>query len=443
MFQAGFARIDVTPPFGSPLSGYSRKRQADHIIDPLELNCVAFSDGENKAVLITADFLCVRESAANLIREMIAKRCDIPVNLVYTQALHQHTSIRLGTRPISSGKPFVDEAYFDVLCRKYCDVAQSAMADLKDATLSCGFGETAEQISFVRRYRMKDGTCRTNPGRGKGYLVSHPLDEPDNTVRLLKISREGADDIAIINFACHPDVIGYIDPTGFSADWPGYARKHTERALEGVRCIVVNGFQGDSNHINPFREKEEEQKRRGVPHSTFMGKTVSDVAVSLWEKTEPLEAGKVWGKSELVFVPTNMAGYDRIEECQRIRDEIARGEREPFKTAQDKSENGRIAELPEELLFQRVPVSVLCIGGAGFVGFGGEPFTKYIEMAREKGGEIFIMTSCLTNGGAGYLPTKKAFEEGGYEACASRFDPILEEKLTECTEKLLNEYKSL
>ena len=443
MFQAGFARVDVTPPFGSPLAGYSKKREADHIIDPIELNCIAFSDGENKAVLITGDFTSVRENASTMIRGMIAKRCEIPADHVFMQALHQHTSIRLGTRPTTSGSYFKDAAYFDLLCRKYCDVAQLALADLKDATLSYGIGETAEQISFVRRYRMKDGTCKTNPGRGKGDLVSHPLDEPDNSVRLLKFEREGADDIALINFACHPDVIGYIDPTGFSADWPGYTRIHTEKALSGVKAILVNGFQGDSNHINPFRAKEEEQKRRGVPHSSFMGKTISDVVVSLWDKTQPLKTGKIWGTIELLYVPTNMAGYERIEECKNRLKEIALGIQEPFKNSTESSETKRIAGFPEELLFQRIPVSVLCIGGAGFVGFGGEPFTKYIQMVREKGGDMLMFTACQCNGGQGYLPTAEAFDQGGYEARSSRFDPILEKKLTDCTEKHLNYYKTL
>ena len=443
MFQAGFARVDVTPPFGSPLAGYSKKREADHIIDPIELNCIAFSDGENKAVLITGDFTSVRENASTLIRGMIAKRCEIPADHVFMQALHQHTSIRLGTRPTTSGSYFKDAAYFDLLCRKYCDVAQLALADLKDAILSYGIGETAEQISFVRRYRMKDGTCKTNPGRGKGDLVSHPLDEPDNSVRLLKFQREGADDIALINFACHPDVIGYIDPTGFSADWPGYARSHTEKALNGVKAILVNGFQGDSNHINPFRAKEEEQKRRGVPHSSFMGKTISDAVVSLWDKTKPFKKGKNWGTIELLYVPTNMAGYERIEECKNRLKEIALGIQEPFKNSTESSETKRIAGFPEELLFQRIPVSVLCIGGAGFVGFGGEPFTKYIQMVREKGGDMLMFTACQCNGGQGYLPTAEAFDQGGYEARSSRFDPILEKMLTDCTEKHLSHYKTL
>ena len=358
------------------------------------------------------------------------------------QALHQHTTIRVGTRPTTGGPYIKDEAFFDVLWRKYCDVASLAIADLKDATLSYGLGETAEQISFVRRYRMKDGTVKTNPGRGKGYQVSHPLDDPDNSVRFLRLKREGADDIAIINFACHPDVIGYIDPTGFSADWPGYARRHTEKALDGVKAILVNGFQGDSNHINPFRAKELEQKRRSVAHSSFMGKTISDVVVSLWDKTEPLEPGRIWGKVELLFVPTNRAGSDRIEECKQTLRDVAEGKREPLKTSTIISETNRIASLPDELLFQRVPVSALCIGPAGFIGFGGEPFTKYIQMVREKGGEMFMMTACQANGSQGYLPTAGAYAQGGYEARSSRFDPVLEKMLTECTEKLLNEYKS-
>jgi len=394
-------------------------------------------------VIITADFTSVRENASTFIRNKIAARCGIPADHVFMQALHQHTTIRVGTRPITGGPFMKDEAFFDVLWRKYCDVAQLAIADLKEATLSCGIGECAEQISFVRRYRMKDGTVKTNPGRGKGDLVSHPLDDPDNSVRLIRIRREDAPDVALINFACHPDVIGGIDPTGLSADWPGYARRITERYLPGVHAILLNGFQGDSNHINPFRPKEEEQKRRGVPHSTFMGKTIADAVASLWEKTEPMETGRVWGKFELLYVPTNRAGMERIAECQQTLKDVAAGKREPLKTATLISETNRIATFPDELLFQRVPVTALCIGGAGFVGFGGEPFTKYIQMVREKGGDIFMMTACQSNGAQGYLPTAEAHAQGGYEARSSRFDPCLEQMLTDCTERLLNEYQSL
>ncbi|MBQ3075822.1 MAG: hypothetical protein IJC26_07120, partial [Clostridia bacterium] len=277
MFQAGFGRIEITPPLGTPVAGYGYMRISDHILDPLELNCIAFSDGENKGILISADVLQVSESLAAKIRGMISKRLNIPADHVFLQALHQHTSIRVEIRAAGAGP---DPAYLDVLYRKYCDAAQMAMADLQDAKLFIAEGQTPEPIAFIRRYKLKDGTFRTNPGRGKAAILDHPLGEADNTVRLLRFKRESGD-IALINFHCHPDVIG---GTGFSADWPGFARRFTEKALPGTKCILVNGPQGDSNHINPFREKEEEEKRRGIHHSSFMGKTISDVALSLWDK---------------------------------------------------------------------------------------------------------------------------------------------------------------
>ena len=399
MFQVGFARVEITPPLGTPVAGYGYKRIADHILDPLELNCVAFSDGENKGILICADVLQISESLATKIRGMISKRLDIPADHVFLQALHQHTSIRVEIRPAGAGP---DPAYLDVLFRKFCDVAQMAVADLRDAELFISEGQTAEQISFIRRYKLKDGTFKTNPGRGKSAVVDRPLGEADNTVRLLRFKREGGD-VAVINFHCHPDVIG---GTGFSADWPGFVRRYTESALPGVKCILINGPQGDSNHINVFREKEEEEKRRGISHSSFMGKTVSNVISEIWDKGKKTETGKIWGKTEIVYSRTN---------------------------PKDKN----------DLLFQQITTALLGIGKVAFVGFGGEPFTKYAQNARDAAKDLYVVAACLTNGAAGYLPTREAFAQGGYEVNAGKFMPCLEKDLTDCAAKLLNQYKSL
>jgi hypothetical protein len=285
---------------------------------------------------------------------------------------------------------------------------------------------------------MKDGTTMTCPPINDPN-IDYPLGELDQRVHVLRFDQENGQSIVVMNYGVHADT---VNGDRICSDWPGWTRRTLDKALDGVKAILVNGFQGDSNHINPFRAKELEQKRRGVAHSSFMGKTISDVVVSLWDKTEPLEPGRIWGKVELLFVPTNRAGSDRIEECKQTLRDVAEGKREPLKTSTIISETNRIASLPDELLFQRVPVSALCIGPAGFIGFGGEPFTKYIQMVREKGGEMFMMTACQANGGQGYLPTAGAYAQGGYEARSSRFDPVLEKMLTECTEKLLNEYKS-
>lgn len=438
MFQAGFARVDVTPPLGSPLAGNSQYRPAERILDPLELNCVAFSDGENTALLITGDFLYVMEDAATRIRNLIAKRCNVPAGNVFMQGLHQHTSLRIGTRPHVWGKGFDDEAYLDVLYRKYCDVAQLAIRDLKDAFPLYAEKESPDPLSFIRRYEMKDGSFKMNPGRGNPNIV-RPIGESDNTVRLLRLRREESEDIAIVGFQCHPDVIG---GKGISADWPGFVRRYTERALPDVKCILINGFQGDSNHINPLRDPEEDKKRVGYKHADYMGKTVSDTALSLWEQAEPVETGKIWAKVEMAYVPTNMRGIERAEECRRIRAEVAAGTREPFKDHTANVECARIADLQRELIFQNVPVCILALGKVVFIGYGGEPFTKYAENARRAGPDFTVFTACLAGGGQGYLPTKTAYDQGGFEAQTSRFDSCVEEMLEQHTRTLFDEYRN-
>ena len=61
MLKAGFARLDMTPPLGSPMAGYFEYREAEGILDPLELNALAVSDGENTVVIVTADILMTNE----------------------------------------------------------------------------------------------------------------------------------------------------------------------------------------------------------------------------------------------------------------------------------------------------------------------------------------------------------------------------------------------
>ena len=55
MIKAGFSRVDVTPPLGSYLSGYFSARYAKGMIDPIYLNAIALSDGNDTAVIIIAD----------------------------------------------------------------------------------------------------------------------------------------------------------------------------------------------------------------------------------------------------------------------------------------------------------------------------------------------------------------------------------------------------
>ena len=53
--KAGFARVDITPPLGTFISGYYQDRFAKTVLDPLEVNMLAFADGENRALIAQID----------------------------------------------------------------------------------------------------------------------------------------------------------------------------------------------------------------------------------------------------------------------------------------------------------------------------------------------------------------------------------------------------
>ena len=74
-----------------------------------------------------------------------------------------------------------------------------------------------------------------------------------------------------------------------------------------------------------------------------------------------------------------------------------------------------------------------------FIGFGGEPFTQYAADARAAAPDKFVIASCNTNGNAGYLPTKEAFEEGGYEAKGTTFTAGLVELLGKTIKEMLSD----
>ncbi len=435
MFSAGFARLDITPPLGSPLAGYPKERLADGMLDPLELCALAVSNGEKTALILSADVIYIMLSAATPLREMISERTGVPEDHILLHGLHQHTSIRLGDRTNLPMKHTMskDPAFLDVIYRKFCDAAVMALDDMAEAAVSVAEKDTPEQISFIRRYHMKDGSVRANPGF-QNPDVLEPAGEADNAVRLVRFTREGKKDIALVNFCTHPDVIG---GTKFSADWPGFVRRFTEKALPDVHCIVVNGPQGDTNHYNLSKPRIEKDAK--YLESQRLGRVISETAVSIWNETRPVKTDSVFGEVRILYVPTNTRGMDRIEEAKKTLKEIAEGKTPSHGTAGN-SELSRIAELKDETLFRQVPVTVIAFGDVALVGFGGEPFTNYGRAARAAAPELFVIALCLVNGGQGYLPDTGAYEEGGYGVDNSRFSPEVAPMTQGAAKEMLETY---
>ena len=427
MLKAGFARVDVTPSFGTNLAGYFEARLAEGILDPIQLNAIAMGNDEETVLIITSDFLGIRENYATPIREKIAARTGISADHIMVTALHQHTSICLRGGP--DNNVIEDHDYLQMLYRKFCDVAQMALSDMSDATMNYAEEMCETELSFVRRYIMQDGVLRTNPDTKKyGTPVCHSEDS-DNTVRLVKFVREGKPTIALVNFSTHPDVIG---GTKFSADWPGFVRRFVEAEHEDTLCMLLNGCQGDTNHINFMLPTKEERfpMGKGYPHAEYMGRHIANTVNAIWDKTAEMAEQSVGAGITTVYNKTRTDKEEFFDECWDFYQKRAIGHDYSLtKTASGiaMAEAYRVVKIRTEApLYQKIPVTVLRVGEIGFVGFGGEPFTHYATAVRENFPGKTVIAACCANGYQGYLPTAKAFEQGGYEAISSPFSPNLE-----------------
>ena len=426
--KVGFARVDITPPLGAPVDGYFKDRSAKGILDTLELNAIALTDGENTVVMIAADMLGINTEEIPVIKRLMFDRLGLKEDQIVLSALHQHTSFMF-KHQVAHNLP---KGYADVLYAKFCDVAQMAMDDMKEARISTAEKLTEEPIGFVRRYKLKNGKVATNPGSGIMPDVVGRCNESDNTVRLIRFEREGAKDIALVNFSTHPDVIG---GELWSADWPGFTRRFVESDNPDVSCIFFTGAEGDSNHVDFLGTKN-----GGYEHSRHMGRVVANAVKAMWDSTIPHEDGRLFAGLTSIFNKSNTSGEERYEECKEFNRARLAGELDYKPTIEQCAFARRVINIRENMtIYRELPIAVVGIGDIVIVGLGGEPFTDYGQSMRDAAKGKFAMTFCLTNGYQGYLPTAKAFEEGGYEAANSHFTPTLQAETVTAATKLIDQ----
>jgi hypothetical protein len=300
--------------------------------------------------------------------------------------------------------------------------AAEALSDLSPATMLMGRGE-AKGISFIRRYRMKDGTVRTNPGMGNPNIEC-PLGEPDEQLQLVRFIRSGKREIAVVNFQCHPDTIG---GNKFSADWPGLSNTYLENAFGGNICaIFINGAQGDTNHLRQ-RWKAGDPLPHRYEMAHHMARTVAGSAMKVWGFCREIPAGKINATVRMVKVKVNKADpseFPRAEKWYKLHT-TGKSDQIPGKGMERTANTAWACRVvatrtwPDE---KEMPVTVVTVGRSlAFGGFAGEPFTQMGCDVKQRSKFAMTIPACCTGGSFGYFPMKDAFTVGGYENATSRY----------------------
>ena len=440
---AGFSRVDITPMMGIGMAGYFVPRYAEGVLDPLQINALALACGEEKAVLISVDHCGIVKEVLNPMRQHICDVTGLPWESIYIHSTHTHTGPFLNYNPTEP----LEIEYARSVYHKIADAARFALEDLKPAKMGYGIGE-APNIAFVRRFRMKDGSVRTNPGVDNPDIL-HPIGDVDERVNVLRFDQEGGQSLVLVNFGDHPDVVG---GSKISADWPGFLRQTVEKVLDNTKCIFFNGAQGDVNHVNVHPRggylndmfMDFDDVARGYKHAQYMGRVVAGGVLQAFDKVKYVEVNSIRCAQKFLKVPANLPTAEEMPEAKHINDlHVAGRDSELPYTGMmlttmvaAAARKVRLEKGPD---FFEMPLSAIAIGPVAMFGVPGEPFTGIGRALKEAPGFELVLPTCNTNAKEGYFPMMECYEEGGYEAGSSNFKAGVAELLIDAGLELLKE----
>lgn len=428
--RAGWAVEDITPPPGYRMSGYFRERRATGVKDPLKAKALVLAQGNQKIALVFCDVIGIPWYVSQAARQKIAEQYGISPDRCTIMATHTHTGplyfgairelLHRQAMEAHGHDPAETVDYASLLEERIVEAVGRASRHLRPVELRVATLAQEPQISFNRRFLMKDGTVRFNPGQLNPDIVrpAGPID-PDVNVLVLVNPTDSRPLAALTVFALHLDTVG---GTEYSADYP----YHMEQALrkrygEDFLSFFGAGPCGDINHIDVTV--------KGRRTAEELGKLLAATVTRAIEQAEPVIEPSLQVAHRVIHVPLQQYSEAEVAEARRLYPRIVTSEL-PF------LERVRIYKIMalqwrggSEIALE---VHAFRLGkNAAIVTLPGEVFVELGLFIKRSSPFRHTFAIELANDAPGYIPTEKAFREGSYETVNSRIAPGGGEKLAE------------
>ena len=429
--------------------GSSVHQVAEGIDMPMYCNVMYLESesSKNKVVLLDFDLCSMSEEIDSMIRDAVISRLDIPKESIRICLSHTHAGPPYGKDNLN-GAGWITEGvelinpYYDSFPEKISKAIEEAVSSIVDCNVS--YGKGISDININRRPADKNGVLFT--GRNWNGPVDHSVDVIGFD------TAEGTPVATIVGYACHPHILG-PDNRLISPDYPGHMRKTVEDIVGGS-CLFFQGYAGNQGPVHTFVGDVEVARKAGK----LLGLEASKVRMSLdpFERREELieivQAGADLGIYEDVAVskpnddltinntyidlPTlDFPSYEEASEIyenainelkkaresgnkDEIKKRVSNAKRANFTRRNSlRSKNGKV----------NIWIQTIKIGDIVLQGLPLEPFIEYGDRIKSLNPNKKIILSGYTNCIHGYLPTAKAYEEGGYETRNTPLSPESEE----------------
>lgn len=415
---------DVTPPEGHPLCGgwIEPVRGVD---DPLKALGVVLLGAGKPVVLCSVDWCGLRNEAFRVWRQALADAAHTTPDHVSLHTVHPHNApfadveaekmIAAAKAPTS-----LDLKYYDGCVKRSAEALRAGLPKARKFT-HVGSGAARVQEVASNRRVVADGKVkftRTSATKSKEAREA-PEGLIDPMLRTLSFWDGDAPLAALHSYACHP--MSYYGDGRVSADFCGLARQKFQDE-SGVFQVYFNGCGGN---VTAGKYNDGSKQNRPV-----LRDKVHSAMVAAWKDTKR--------------VPVD--GWDwRVEPVRlRPRPEASFGEAESRKTLNDpKATAAKRNNAAYQLAWLKrvdTPIELSCLDFNGKVlglYLPGESFIEYQLAAQKMRPDAKVHVVAYGDDGPGYIPTARAYLEGGYEPTVALSSSDSEETLLAAIRKLL------
>jgi neutral ceramidase len=431
--RVGVGQTDITPSDSYPMSGYYYERRNTGVRDRLHAKALVLVQGDERAVLVECDLASVTPELTEEVRTLASARTGIAPERINVAATHTHTGPDYRSdlrRWLSQDR--APAAYPARLIEGIAESIHLAWADLRPSQLSVGVGQQKPQVSFCRRFLMKDGTVHTwaNYRDAETVREASPID-PEVSILLVGDTHRAR--AALVNFALHLDTLG---GTLLSADFPHDMAEALKPDLgEQVITIFANGCSGNINHIDPRTDKRNPTE--------FIGRSLAETVKRALPSLHPVGHPRLAARRAVVEVPLQEAAPPELRWAHALVEKDQKGDKLPFlevvrahKLLGLERLRARMDHLSLEVHAIRLDpqTAIVTLPGEVFVEFG-------LDIKRRSPFETTFVVELSNTDETRYIPTRENYPLGGYEVGNSTLAPGGGEELVEAAVLLLQDLR--
>jgi hypothetical protein len=410
--KAAKGRVVITPPVGSAMAGNVRlDNKSRGVHDDLYCNILILNQEDKKICLLGFDVIFLEFTTCTDIKNRIEKTTGIFAGSIVMWATHTHSGPDTGMRMYQGDQDSAIAVYIEDMSAKVVAGVSKANESYEPVILKAGKTNVTD-LSFNRRLIKKDGSVVMNFEEFEVTDIigtTGPID--DELITLSVWDRNNKLFALLVNFTLHPAIlVGY--KWLISRDFINYLDEYIlENYGTQVVTLFANGAEGNINHLN----YQDPDQLRSFEEAERIGKTLGAYVHDSIRNSSVVN-GEINFVSENINLPLRKISEEEkqwaemiLERDKDLAEDMLDGI--PDKTFA-KMINGMLERTDNEC---ETVLQGMAIQDFAFVTFPGEVYVEFGLEVKELSPFKTTMVIGLANSNAGYIPSKEAFSQGGYE----------------------------